>query len=286
MRFFQVDVFAGKAYEGNPLAVFPEADGLAKVQMQAIAREMNLSETAFVTGRTSDSYDVRIFTPARELPFAGHPTIGTAWVLRRLGILTEDDATQRSAAGETEVVAHGEMIWFRRSGRAGDDLQARDPCFARRAAGALAIGEAEIELEARELGRSGHLRPALADAGLEPLIVPVRDLESLGRIAPLPDAVAALPGMGVYCFTAAGAGRIRARGFFPEVGILEDPATGSAAAALGLYLDRRIGSIDLNVTQGVEIGRRSLLHVRAGSGRVEIGGRCAFVFEASLSAIP
>src|SRR5215212_6633987 len=84
--FVQVDVFADRAFEGNPLAVFPQARALTATQMQSIAREMNLSETSFVTASSGDSYDVRIFTPQEELSFAGHPTIGTAWVLSDLGM--------------------------------------------------------------------------------------------------------------------------------------------------------------------------------------------------------
>ena len=92
-RFLQLDVFTDNPFAGNPLAVFPEAEGLGDELMLKIAREMNLSETTFVTGYGTNDYDVRIFTPSDELPFAGHPTLGTAWVLRRhLGLLGEDES--------------------------------------------------------------------------------------------------------------------------------------------------------------------------------------------------
>src|SRR4051812_18437050 len=103
MDFVQVDVFAEGPFKGNPLAVFPDAGELSVEQMQAIAREMNLSETTFVTAIARESYDVRIFTPQEELPFAGHPTIGTTWVLKDLGFVGGENVRQRSPVGETVV---------------------------------------------------------------------------------------------------------------------------------------------------------------------------------------
>lgn len=99
VRYLVVDVFAREPLAGNALAVFPDAGSVAPVRMQRVAREMNLSEKTFITRVDADAYDVRIFTPAEELPFAGHPTLGTAWTLRHLGILPGDTVTQRSAAG-------------------------------------------------------------------------------------------------------------------------------------------------------------------------------------------
>jgi trans-2,3-dihydro-3-hydroxyanthranilate isomerase len=286
--FFQVDVFADAPYSGNPLAVFPEPRDLTRAQMQAIAREMNLSETTFVTGVEDDSYAVRIFTPEEELPFAGHPTLGTAWVLMHLGRISGNEIEQRSSAGVTPVRREedADRLWFERSGSVGPDLEDRDADFGRPIARALALEPGEIGLEARELGRSGRLRPAVADAGVEVVLVPVRDLNSLTRCRPNVAEITAIAPAGVYCFTAVQAGRVRARGFFPSVGITEDPGTGSAAAALGLYLADRFGDVRLELRQGVELGRPSIIDVNAAAGTVQVGGRCVLALTGSLEAIP
>ncbi len=286
MEFLQVDVFARRPYEGNPLAVFPDASELERGQMQSIAREMNLSETSFVTEADEDSYRVRIFTPQEEIPFAGHPTIGTAWVLRHLGHVKADEIIQRSQAGLTTVRTEEELLWFERRGEAEADLDESNLDADRALAAALGLQPAEIGLEARELGRSGRLRPAVADAGVEVVLVPVRDLNSLIRCRPNVAEITAIAPAGVYCFTAAQAGRVRARGFFPSVGITEDPGTGSAAAALGLYLADRFGDVRLELRQGVELGRPSIIDVNAAAGTVQVGGRCVLALTGSLEAIP
>jgi trans-2,3-dihydro-3-hydroxyanthranilate isomerase len=285
MRFVQVDVFADSAFRGNPLAVFPDASELTTEQMQAIASEMNLSETTFVSSHTRDFYEMRIFTPTEELDFAGHPTLGTAWVLRRLGLLEVDEVIQRSRAGDTRVRL-GDRAWFVRAGSTEPDEDDAHPDYSVWLARGLGLQDGEVGMETRELGRSGHLRPAFADAGLRHLMVPLRDLESLGRARPHPESLPDVSPGGFYCFTAIQAGRIRARGFFPGVGVDEDPATGSAAADLGLYLADRVGPIDIEIVQGVEMGRLSRLHVRARPGAVEVGGTCHHVFDATLTEPP
>jgi trans-2,3-dihydro-3-hydroxyanthranilate isomerase len=287
VEFFQVDVFADAPFEGNPLAVFPDAQGLSKAQMQAIAREMNLSETAFVGAVQDDSYDVRIFTPEEELSFAGHPTIGTAWVLHDLGRVKGDDVVQRSRAGDTRVFSGaGDGLWFERMGESEVDLEARETDAPERAARALGLDVGRIGLEARELGRPGRLGPAFSDAGVRQLIVPLRDVASLEACRPRADILAELTPVGAYCFTALGAGRIRARGFFPSLGITEDPATGSGAAALGLYLVARLGPVDVELRQGVEMGRPSRILLRAEGATVQVGGRCHLVLSGRLERLP
>ena len=286
MEFVQVDVFADAPFEGNALAVFPRAPGLPKAQMQAIAREMNLSETTFVTSVHADVYDVRIFTPSEELGFAGHPTIGTAWVLSDLGLLEGEAFTQRSAAGETKLTAAGELVWFERNGASERDLDEREPGTSERVAAALGLAGGTVGLEARELGRPGRLTPAFADAGLRQLMVPLRDVAALGSCRPRPELMEGLGGQGIYVFTAVGAGRLRARGFFPAAGVQEDPATGSAAAALGLYLAERFGPISLEVRQGVEVARPSRLMLEAVPGTVRVGGRCHLALTGRLERLP
>ncbi len=288
MDLVQVDVFAERPFRGNPLAVFPDASGLSVDQMQTIAAEMNLSETAFVTDVEPDSYSVRIFTPQEELAFAGHPTLGTAWALKRLGKIAADKVQQLTAAGHTEVTFRDESVWFRRSGSAGDDLRVRDEQVDQKVAKALGLAPGEIGLEPRELGRSlDRLRPAETDVGIRHLLIPLRDQAALARCRPVPHLVDDLGDtVGTYCFTATRAGAVRARGFFPSLGIAEDPATGSAAAGLGVYLASRLGPIDLVIDQGVEMGRPSRLLLRASADHVDVGGRCELVMEGSLVTLP
>ena len=285
MEFIQVDVFSNKPYEGNPLAVVPEANDLRPSQMRAIAREMNLSETTFVTAVSDDSYSLRIFTPEIELPFAGHPTLGTAWTLLHLNRLHGDEFSQRSEVGTTRVFKKKEMLWFERHGEVGSDLDQRDPEVGRKLAQALGLEPNQVGMEARELGRSGMLRPAYASAGVESTMVPVRDATALQNCTPRPHLLEEF-GDGVYCFTATQAGRVRARGFFPGAGISEDPATGSAAASLGLYLADRVGAIDFELTQGIEARRPSFMQIKAESGMVQVGGQCALVLRGELSQLP
>ena len=286
MRFVQVDVFGDEPYQGNPLAVFPDAAGFTGDQMQKIAREMNLSETSFVTRVAASSYDVRIFTPAEELPFAGHPTLGTAWTLRHLGKAEGDALTQHSPAGATPVTFSDDRVSFQRTGAVEPDLDQRSVDIAEQLARALSLRPTDIGHDAGALGRAGTLRPARADAGVAQLMVPVRDLETLGRVSVRRDLLDPLDPFGVYCFTGVAPGLVRARGLFPGAGVPEDPATGSAAAGLGLYLAERLGEISFEIEQGGEIERPSRLYVAASLGRVDVGGRCHLVFEGEMSALP
>lgn len=282
MRFVQVDVFAERPYQGNPLAVFPDAPSLSDDQMQRIAREMNLSETTFVTRSESDRYDVRIFTPTQELPFAGHPTLGTCAVLRRLALVDGERVTQRSAAGSTVVEAAEDVFWFSREGKAEPDL---DPTDVEALARALAV---EPNLLSVQGGRSEWpaLKPAFSDVGLRQLMVPVRDRSALRGLTPRFPELAAVADTGAYCFTFAGDQDIEARGFFPAVGIDEDPATGSAAAGLGIYLADRIGGIDVAIAQGVQVGRPSRIMLRAAQDAVAVGGRVVTVLHGELTDVP
>jgi trans-2,3-dihydro-3-hydroxyanthranilate isomerase len=287
VHFLQVDVFADKPYSGNPLAVFPDAGELSSAQMQAIASEMNLSETVFVTGASRDAYDVRIFTPKTEFGFAGHPTIGTAWSLLHVDAVKGDRLVQRSSAGETIVTVEGDKIWFERAGSAQPDLEDHDPNSLRQVASWVGLQPSEAGLEARELGRHGRLRPAIADAGLPHLMLPVENLGALGRCVPPPDEATGLGIGGIYCFTAVRAGGVRARALFPaSTGVAEDPGTGSAAAALGLYLADRIDDIDFEIEQGVELGRPCRIHVSGREKSVRVGGRCELVLEGDLTRLP
>lgn len=285
-KFYQVDVFAERPYEGNPLAIFPDAHGLSHAQMQAIAREMNLSETAFVTGVNGNSYAVRIFTPEEELPFAGHPTIGTAWLLHHLGAIKGAETIQQSSGGATPLFLRDDVWWFERTGWADPNLADVKPESTAALADALDLSVADVGLDAAGFGRSGTLMPAFADAGLTQLMVPVTDLDALKRCRPSVGLLRDAGGLGAFCFTAESTGTLRARGFWPGVGIEEDPATGSACAALGLYLADRLMSVDLTIKQGVEMGRPSVIEMSATNGSASIGGACVLVLEGELQALP
>jgi trans-2,3-dihydro-3-hydroxyanthranilate isomerase len=278
MDFLQVDVFSEGPYTGNPLAVFPESDGLKGPQMQAIAREMNLSETTFVTDTTATGYSVRIFTPTEELPFAGHPTIGTAWVLRHLDRIGSGPIVQRSGAGDTPVSLEQDEPAFERIGKV-DAIEPPDGELLARG-----LGLPNEAIGATVGGRS--LTPAFADAGIPQLMVPIDTTTQLVAAAPLSDVIESISHHGVYCFAAVGPGHVKARGFFPGVGIAEDPATGSAAAALGLYLADRVGSMTFEIAQGAEIGRPSRIKVAATPDNVTVAGRCELIFTGTLSALP
>src|SRR5688500_11573675 len=128
--------------------------------MQAIAREMNLSETSFVTNVDGDGYDVRIFTPKEELPFAGHPTIGTVWLLEHIGAVKGNVAVQRSGAGDTPLALRDGLWWFERSGWSDPNLEESRPDSTTALADALNIKETDIGLDAEEFGRAGRLLPA------------------------------------------------------------------------------------------------------------------------------
>lgn len=280
-----MDVFTDSPYGGNPLAVVPDAGDLTADQMGRIASEMNLSETSFVTKAGGSSYEVRIFTPSEEIPFAGHPTLGTAWVLRHEGVLAGDRLTQRSAAGDTVVIAEGDLMWFEREGASSPDLIEERTDAAVAVADALGLKPEQIGLDAVHLGGNGRLLPARSDAGLTHLHVPVKDISALGSIRVDAPALTALDPSGAYCFTWDADG-LRARALLPGLGIAEDPATGSAVAGLGLYLAQRIGDVRFEVIQGLEIDRPSRLHLRASGKRAAVGGRCELILTGEIVRLP
>jgi trans-2,3-dihydro-3-hydroxyanthranilate isomerase len=184
-----------------------------------------------------------------------------------------DELFQQSAAGITPVRVVGDELWLEREGSTEADLVERDPAAPDRLAKALGLDRRHIGLEAREFGRPGRLEPAYSDAGERMLIAPVADAAALAACRPIAHLLEEF-GHGAYCFTATGAGRLRARGFWPGAGIDEDPATGAGAAALGLYLAERVGDIEVTISQGVEMRRPSRLQLGADPGVVRVGGRC------------
>jgi trans-2,3-dihydro-3-hydroxyanthranilate isomerase len=268
--FRLVDVFTPRPLGGNQLCVVPDPGELGDAEMQAIAKEIGFSETTFVTEAAGDRYAMRIFTPGQEVPFAGHPTLGTAFVLVSEGRVSTP-ATQVIAAGEipVEVDVEANTAWM-------TQLPAEfRPIFPDRDLIASAIGLTTAELHP---GRPIQT----VSTGLPTTIVPVRDLETIRRATRnerlVGDAVAASGGQDLYLFAPTAEG-VTARMFDSEFGIGEDPATGSAAGPLGVYL-AEYGDLDttrrLSIRQGEQVGRPSELHVEArredGAWRARVGG--------------
>jgi len=281
LPFEVVDVFAERAFSGNPLAVVYEADGLATAQLQAIAREFNLSETVFPLPATSPGadYRARIFTPATELPFAGHPSVGVAWSLARSGTLSRGEAVQECGAGLLPVRVDADRAWV--TGGSPSVGAALDSAALAGALG-LAADDAEQALPA-----------GVAAAGLDYAILPVR-AGAVAR-ARVPATLAEPGKLLVFAVSPDGA-EVHARVFAPSVGVPEDPATGSAAVALGVFLvDRGVlageGRSAFTIRQGAEIGRPSVLcvEVRSAGGaaeRVSVGGQVVPVSRGEIAVPP
>jgi trans-2,3-dihydro-3-hydroxyanthranilate isomerase len=260
-----VDVFTDRAFAGNPLAVVLEGDDLTTEQMQQIAAEFNLSETTFpVASSTSDaSYRLRIFTPSSELPFAGHPSVGSAWVMRSLGRVSDGRIVQECGAGLLPLVIDGDAVTL--TGGAAQLGDVVDPARA-----VAAVGLSAADLVGDPLRRAGtgvdfgflHVRPD-AVARAQPDMGLLRGLDT---------------GVGISVFSYVD-GVAHARVFAGGVGVAEDPATGSAALGLGVWLAScghvaADGETSYVVTQGIEMGRPSRLEcvVRCVSG-VAVEGR-------------
>jgi trans-2,3-dihydro-3-hydroxyanthranilate isomerase len=254
-----VNVFTqGRApLTGNPLCVFERAQALDAERMQALALQFNLSETSFILPSERASAAARIFTPRYEMPFAGHPTLGTAHVCRALG-LGGDRLTLELPAGIVPVAATGDR-WT---------LQAKAPSWREVTEPRLTLA-AMLGLEERELGE----RPLWVNAGVEQLIVPLATEAAVRRVNVRSDLLSALRSVAdqsqVYLFAAAGSGLL-ARFFFPQGrAVLEDPATGSAAANLGgwcLAMGRTL-PCEFEISQGEYAGRPSALRLRVDEER-------------------
>jgi trans-2,3-dihydro-3-hydroxyanthranilate isomerase len=286
LRYDVVDVFTDRPFAGNPLAVVHGGGDLSTAQMQLIAAEFGLSETAFPlppTGPAAD-YRLRIFTPARELPFAGHPSVGAAWVLARDRVIETGDVVQECGAGLLPVTvdAHGAQVAGGRP-ELGPDRDGAEL--------AVAVGLQPSDLDQ-------DLRAGVAAAGVPYGFLPVRP-DAVARAVPEPAALRALTagliGLVVVAFDR-DAWRAHLRMFAPEVGVVEDPATGSAAVALGVFLAGRgvlaaDGQSGFTVAQGAELGRPSqlgvLVHAAGGAAeRTAVYGGVAAVARGELIALP
>jgi trans-2,3-dihydro-3-hydroxyanthranilate isomerase len=300
-RFLQVDVFTDTPFGGNPLAVFPEAEGLTGQDMQRLAREMNLSETTFVLPSRAPAADfqVRIFTPARELPFAGHPVVGTHWVLAHLGRVSLRGPRTRVqfelgvgvlpadlhvAAGRVERVVMAQD----RPAFLGilDDAQVADLS---RALGLppAAIAQTELPVQVVSTGLPQMMVPVRSLAEVQALDAARLDVGALNRVC----RAAGTECVMVFTFeTERPESTVHVRMFAPLLGVPEDPATGSANGALGAYLvHHRAVPLSPPTTaivseQGAEIGRPSTLFVEVDGNpgditAVRVGGGVVLVAE-------
>ena len=283
LRLFHVDVFTRERFEGNPLAVFLDADGVDGATMQKIAREMNLSETTFVQkAETRADVRVRIFTPGQELPFAGHPTIGTAFVLHGLG-LVRDEMTFQVIAGDIAVKRDGDRFWM--TPPPAEPIGA--PFDRARIAEAIGVPVAAIVAPPQVFGGGGVSFLCVGIDGEDRV-----DGASVDRTA-LVAAAGRDAGEGNVAIAHYGASRAYVRMFAALASnIGEDPATGSAVAplcsALAFWRLLDPSRTELTVEQGVKMGRRSALFARFAltGDRVDgvtVGGSAARVFESVLT---
>jgi trans-2,3-dihydro-3-hydroxyanthranilate isomerase len=269
-RYRIVNVFAEQRLGGNPLAVIEDGRGLDDATMQAIALQFNLSETTFVLPSSIASARLRIFTPTFEMPFAGHPTLGSAHVVREL-VGANDAVTLEMTVGIVPVTADGDR-WT---------LQAKAP-RTRDVVATQADIAAMLGLAPADLGAP----PLWVDTGSEQLVIPLASTDAVRRAQPVATGLArhgsvALPGGGTrsmaYLWAFDGPGKILCRFFFPKHGaVIEDPGTGSACANLGGWFvaTHAPRPQTLAVTQGEAVGRPCHLGLHVDSaGRIFVSGR-------------
>lgn len=297
-RFLTSDVFTDRVFGGNPLAVFPDGRGLSTEQMQRVAGELNLSETVFVLPPEDpgNTRRLRIFTPGTELPFAGHPTVGTAIVLASIGEVPVQGAETRivfeEGVGPVPVLirAEGGAPVFAQLSAAKLPETGPPPPSVEELAELLSIHPEDV--------LQGEEAPENVSAGVPFLFIPVRDRSVLARCRVRLDRWDALlagpesPELYVFARDPELPGSdFRARMFAPGLGIPEDPATGGAVAAFGGYVGvrspERDGTLRFTIEQGFEMGRPSLLHLEVDKrdGKVtavRVGGGAVLVSEGAM----
>ncbi len=271
LRYVLADVFTDTPLAGNALAVFTDGRGVEADEMQRLARELNLSETVFVLPPESDGHArIRIFTPKTELPFAGHPTLGTAFVLAAPLQLSVIRLETNAGVVPVELEREGARIVF---GRMEQPLPTREP-----------FGDEAVLLRGLGVERS-ELPVELYDNGMRNVYVALGSEDEVASLRPDFSALAEMPPvLGINCFAGSGT-RWKTRMFAPAGGVAEDPATGSAAGPLAVHLARHgwIGfGEEVEISQGAEIGRPSTLYAQVdGSAeqleRVAVGGSAVVV---------
>ena len=298
--YLTVDVFTERQFGGNPLAVIPDARLIPEHRLQLIVREFNYSETTFVYPPDDPAHTarVRIFTPTDEVPFAGHPNVGTAFVLGR-----RDDVFGKPVTAQMVFEEKAGLVWIDvlRDGAevVGARVRAPQPLELGKEVDAQVIADC-VGLNAGDVTTGIHM-PRIVSVGLPIVVAELVSLEALAMASPNMDAFAkadvrywdGADRFFTYLYVRKGDGveKLQARMFAPLSNIPEDPATGSAAAALGaflVHLDMRSDmSAHIAIAQGIEMGRPSAIEVEAvkRSGRVErvsISGRCIPVMQGRL----
>jgi len=288
-RFYTLDVFTTTRFEGNPLAVITDGDGLSNDAMLAVAREMNLSETVFVQKPTEDQAlaRLRIFTTREELKLAGHPVIGTWFLLAELGVVPAQEGgvhvLQQTGAGVLPVEIRFKDGRPQRVTMTQKDASFR-PAKLNKTALASALGLSPKDFDPK-------LEPEYVSTGIFNLMVPLRNRGALGRIVMNMVGLRKLLGKNgtmAYCFACGDNGKAFSRGMLPWE-LYEDAATGSAAGALGAYLvkhGRLSPAHTLNILQGEEMGRPSHIEVEVTqNGRKlvpRVSGAAVKVFEGTI----
>lgn len=295
LRYILVDVFTDRAFGGNPLAVFPDGQGITDAEMQALAKELNLSETTFVlpAEQAEHDYKLRIFTPALELPMAGHPTLGTSFVLAHEGMI-------KLAEGETRITLEEKVgpipVSFQARSGLVESIEMQQPlpsfgeCFERREVIAEMLSLSPTDLDET-------LPLEIVSCGVPFLFVPLKSLEAARRVSFKRDVhdreLSENAAMGVFVFARGGeteGATVHSRMFGPKFGIAEDPATGAASGPLGAYLtrynavDTRHEEVEIISEQGFEMGRPSFVRIRITHQgqeitRVRVGGQCHYMGE-------
>jgi trans-2,3-dihydro-3-hydroxyanthranilate isomerase len=297
LRYHLLDVFTAEPYRGNPLAVFVDPPALTDVQMQRIAGELNLSETVFTWSPATpdEPWPTRIFTPASEIPFAGHPTVGAAFLLASLG-LAADPANGGELTLDEQVGTVAVTVTRDEHGRP-DEAWLTVPRTSV-PVGCAAAGPAAAALGLSEQDLHAGLPVEGWSAGVPFTVVPVADVGALGRarvdMARWEQDVATTDASHLYVVTSTGARRWQVRMFAPAMGITEDPATGAAAAAFSGYLLAHASDEDAArwlIDQGIEMGRASLLMLdidRRGDepSVVRIGGTSVHLGEGQVAMPP
>lgn len=302
LKFHQADVFTDEPFGGNPVAVLPDAQGLADEELQQIAREMNLSETVFVFQPTDPkaSAKVRIFTPTREIPFAGHPILGTFYILGKLKRLPFTEPIT-SLFYECNIGVFPIELHVHKGQILRVVMTQPKPEF---------LGKVDSPDSALEIAKAlGMDKRAIVDAkfpievvstGLPVIIVPVRTLTAVRSIVPNPTAITEFcrrhGANGIMVFTTVTVDEfstVHTRMFASPIGILEDPATGSASGALGAYLVHN-GVVEVAITteiiaeQGYEMDRPSRIIIQVESDddiiqEVKVGGEVVMVIEGTIT---
>jgi len=285
-RIKYVDVFSRQSFMGNPVAVVLDAGGLSAAEMQTIARWTNLSETTFITAVADDrcSYDVRIFTPQSELPFAGHPTLGTAHAALEAGLLAPDCKAlhQRSPIGSVAIAVSD------------TEPPASVLSFSLPRAAQSPLSEAAVQDLSVALGvpLDASISPQLVDVGARWRVARLRSVEDVlacrpnfGQMAQQ-DVAARATGVVVYAAQQSNPYSLEVRAFAPSCGVNEDPICGSGIGSIGVLLQDSIDeeAASYQITQGQVVGRAGSVTLKVSSGGVSVGGSARTFVDGHLVA--